>query len=538
MTLRVKINLIVVTLLLSFLAGVMAIELRAMRRAINEEVVAANQVASRLLQRTAFSRYTEGVPSMLAFLQGIGRVRSSDIILFDSMGEILYRSPASTYKPGRDAPDWFDRLVAPPASVQFITFPDGKLEMRSNASRAVVDAWDDTVALLTVSTVLAIVLGISLNWLVGRTVRPFATIVDGLNRIEAGRFETRLPALSGAEAASIGSAFNRMADRLETNLDSERRAIRAELQLSDSRVLARWIDRRIEAERRAIARELHDEFGQSVTALRSIALSIARRTEASDRASSEAARTIADETSRLYEAMRGIIPRLTPMVLDNLGLADALRDLVERSQRAHPQQRICLVGSPEALRLDPERSLALYRAAQEGLTNALRHGRPTEVTLALARLDDGTVELQVINDGLGPVAVGSGPGPGPGPSGTPGAAVDADHYGLRWLAERLAGFGGALTLAPRSGGGAVLTIRVPPAPPGADPATDDPATDDPATDLAGADVATTDVATTDLAATDVAATDVAATDLAATGADRARTDRDSDGPTPGEVSRS
>lgn len=520
MTLRLKINLIVVTLLLSFLAGVMAIELRAMRRAINEEVVAANQVASRLLQRTAFSRYTEGVPSMLAFLQGIGRVRSSDIILFDSMGEILYRSPASTYKPGRDAPDWFDRLVAPPASVQFITFPDGKLEMRSNASRAVVDAWDDTVALLTVSTVLAIVLGISLNWLVGRTVRPFATIVDGLNRIEAGHFETRLPALSGAEAASIGSAFNRMADRLETNLDSERRAIRAELQLSDSRVLARWIDRRIEAERRAIARELHDEFGQSVTALRSIALSIARRTEASDRASSEAARTIADETSRLYEAMRGIIPRLTPMVLDNLGLADALRDLVERSQRAHPQQRICLVGSPDELRLDPERSLALYRAAQEGLTNALRHGRPTEVTLALVRLDEGTVELQVINDGLGPVAVASGPGsdPDPDPSGTPGAAVGADHYGLRWLAERLAGFGGALTLAPRSGGGAVLTIRVPPAPPGADPATDDPATDP-----EGADVATTDGA---------------ATDLAATGADRARTDRDSDGRTPGEVSRS
>ena len=444
MTLRFKINLIVITLLLSFVAAVMAIELRSMRRAINEEVVAANRVASQLLQRTALHHVAQGVPAMQAFLEGIGRVRSNDITLLDSAGHVLYRSPASTYKFGRDAPAWFDRLVAPSPSVQFIAFPDGKLEMRANASRAIVDAWDDTVELLTISSGLALLLGISLNSLVGRAVRPFATIVDGLNRIEAGRFETRLPPLAGAEAASIGAAFNRMADRLETHLETERRAIRAETELSDSRLLGRWIERRIDAERRTIARELHDEFGQSLTAIRSMALSVAKRTEAGDRASSEAARTIADETSRLYEAMRGIIPRLTPLVLDDLGLADALGDLVERAQRAHPQTRVRLIGGTEDLGLDTERALALFRAAQEGLTNALRHGHPTEVTLALARRDDQAVELQVVNDGVDP-----------GPP-----ADGAEHYGLRWLAERLSAFDGELTLVPRPGGGAILSVRL------------------------------------------------------------------------------
>lgn len=459
MTLRFKINLIVLSLLLSFLTAVMAIELRSMRRAVQEEVVAANLVALQLLQRTALYHMVRGTPAMLGFLQGIGRVRSNDILLFDTDGKVLYQSPASTYKAGRDAPRWFDELVAPPPSAQFITFPDGKLEMRTNASRAVLDAWDESVQLLGVSLALVVLLALALNWLIGRDVKPLAAIVDGLNRIEGGRFETRLPALRGAEAGAIGSAFNRMAARVETQLETERRAIRAESELSDRRELSRWVDRRIEVERRAIARELHDEFGQSVTAVRSMALSIARRTEAADPTSSEAARTIADETSRLYEAMRSIIPRLAPMVLDDLGLADALRDLVERSQRAHPQTRITLVidEGVETPGLDGDQALAVYRVAQEGLTNALRHGQPDRISLGLSRLPDA-VMLQVRDDGRGPATAGDAAVPR-----APDHAPDpeAAHYGLRWLGERVAAHGGSLNLAAGPDGGAVLTMKLP-----------------------------------------------------------------------------
>jgi two-component system sensor histidine kinase UhpB len=445
MTLRLRINLIVGLLTLLLIALVLTVELRSMRAAVNEEVVAANRVAAQLLNRTAVLHATQGTPAMLDFLQGMNRVRSNDITLFDGDGNVLYQSPPSPYKPGRDAPPWFDGLIAPKPSIHSILFPGGKLEIRSNASRAIVDAWDELLVLVAGCVVLLLVLAVLLHWLVGRTVRPFDDVVRALNRVEAGEFDVRLPRLAGAEAGAIGAAFNRMVGELRNHIETERRATRAEAELSDSRSLARWVDQRIEAERRLIARELHDEFGQSVTAMRSMALSIAGRVRAVDPVASEAARTIADESSRLYDAMHDIIPRLTPIVLDNLGLADALRDLGERTRRAQPGMRVEVLVELDDTPLPADIALALYRAAQEGMSNALRHGGADGIDLRLNRESDAVV-LRVIDNGRGPAGA---------------ATAGPDHYGLRWIDERVRAFAGAVTLESGEGRGTVLTVRLP-----------------------------------------------------------------------------
>ncbi|MET0509988.1 MAG: HAMP domain-containing protein [Burkholderiaceae bacterium] len=461
MTLRVKINLIVGTLTLLFVVLVLTIELRSMRHSVNEEVVAANRVAAQLLNRTALLHAARGTPAMRDFLEGIGRVRSNEITLFDSNGDELYRSPPSPYKAGRDAPSWFERLVAPKPSVQSILFPDGKLEVRANASRAIVDAWDDARVLVIGGASMLVLLATLMHWLVGRTVRPFDAIVRALNRVQAGEFDVRLPRLAGAEAGAIGAAFNRMVGELHTHLETERRAIRAEAQLSDSRSLARWIDNRVEAERRLIARELHDEFGQSVTAMRSMALSIAHRVQATDLVASQAARTIADESSRLYDAMHGIIPRLTPLMLDNLGLADALRDLAERAERARTGARITVEVDLADTPLAGDAALALYRAAQEGVTNALRHGGADLIELSLSRHGSDIV-LRVVDNGHGldPAAAAEASG-ATGAGGTGGAAPTVDHYGLRWIGERVGALAGSVALEPGPERGAVLIVRMP-----------------------------------------------------------------------------
>ena len=116
MSLRLKINLIVAALTLLFAATVLALQLRSMRDSVHEEVVAANRVAAQLLQRTVWRYAAQGESAMLAFLQGMGRIRSNDITLFDAMGRELYRSPPATYKAGRDAPEWFSALIGPPPS--------------------------------------------------------------------------------------------------------------------------------------------------------------------------------------------------------------------------------------------------------------------------------------------------------------------------------------------------------------------------------------------------------------------------------------
>jgi two-component system sensor histidine kinase UhpB len=445
MTLRLKINLIVGTLTVLFLAAVITLQLRSMRESVHEEVVAANRVAAQLLNRTALGYAAQGTPAMLAFLQGIGRVRSNDITLYDTGGRELYRSPPSPYKAGRDAPAWFDRLISPQTPAQSIEFPDGKLVMQANASRAAVDAWDYMVWLAGSALMLLVAVNLLVFWLVGITTRPFGQIVEALDEVQAGRFDVALPPLPGREAASIGTAFNRMVGQLQDHIETEKRAVRAESQLSDSRELTRWIEQHIEQERRMIARELHDELGQSVTAMRSMALSIAQRVAPLDAQAEQAARTIAEESSRLYDAMHGIIPRLTPLVLDNFGLGEALADLAERTRRSQPDVRVELTHALGEASLSAETALALYRAAQEGITNALRHGRAQHLALSV-QADAHQVRLELVDDGQGL---------------PPEWSRRTGHHGLRWLAERAQALHGTLELGPAEPTGTRLQLVLP-----------------------------------------------------------------------------
>jgi two-component system sensor histidine kinase UhpB len=437
MSLRLQINLIVGALTVLFVALLLALQVKNLRESVHEEVVAANRVAAQMLKRTASVQAAQGTPGMLAYLRDIGRVRSNDFMLFDHQGDELYRSPPSPYKAGRDAPAWFAALIAPEPSVQQIDFPDGQLVVTANASRAELDAWDFFVPLAGGALALLLVVNLLVAWGVGRAVRPFGRIVGALNQLEGGRFDVALPHFAGREAGALAAAFNRMVGVLQQRIEAERRAVMAEQQLSDSRDLTRWIDHHIEKERHMIARELHDELGQSVTAIRSMALSVAQRMQPLDAEAERAARLIAAESSRLYDAMHGLIPRLTPLVLDNFGLADALADLAEQTRRSHAGLQLELEVDLAGARLSGDAALALYRTAQEGITNALRHGHACRIELRVsAGLD--VVTLRLLDNGSGlPEGWQQRPG----------------HYGLRWLRERVESLRGSLTLesAPRQG---------------------------------------------------------------------------------------
>jgi two-component system sensor histidine kinase UhpB len=460
MSLRLKINLIVGLLAALFVAVVLALHLRNLRDAVSEEVVAANRVAVQMLQRTVRLYTSQGTAGMLGFLQGVGRVRANDIRMVDVDGRELYVSPPSTYKAGRDAPAWFAALIAPQVKSELIAFPGGHIEAAPNASRAVLDAWDNIVRFAGIAVALLACVVALVTWLVGRAVRPFGAIVRAIGDVQAGRFDTSLPALPGREAGTIAQAFNRMVVQLRDHIETEKRAVRAETKLHDSRELARWVDRHVEEERRLIARELHDEFGQSVTAMRSMALAVAQGAKA--RADADTARTatlIADEAMRLYDAMHGVIPRLAPLVLDRFGLAEALDDLARRTRAAHPALELVVQHDLEGAALDPDTALALYRGAQEGLTNAIQHGQATRVTITLGQ-DPATappgIRLEVDDNGRGLPSEG---------------ARRAGHYGLRWLADRAEALGGSLEItshapAREAGTGARLLLRLPASDPG------------------------------------------------------------------------
>lgn len=444
MSLRLKINLLVAAVIILGVLAIIGLQLDALRKSVREEMLATNRVTVQLLNRVGLVYAGDSVQSLVRFFQQLGRVRANDITLTDEAGRLLYRSPPSTYKQGREAPAWFSALVVPDTARQVIVLPTGRLTIEAEPSRAVLDGWDDLVKLAAVGAAALVAINVLVFWAVGRAARPFSRIVDGLDRLQAGDFEVKLPPLPGQEAGAIGAAFNRMVAVLKENMDNRQRAFEAERRLSDSRELAGLIEQHIEAERREIARALHDELGQSVTAIRSLAQSVALRTAGRDAQAAEAARLIGAEAARLYDHMHGMIPRLAPMALDNLGLAEALGELVERVRASQPGARIALELAPLPASLPAAAALAAYRVVQEGVTNALRHGRAREVRVTVAAVDQ-RLAIEVVDDGVGVPDDWSGRG----------------HFGLRWLVERVEALGGTLAIIRRVEGGTVLRAALP-----------------------------------------------------------------------------
>jgi two-component system sensor histidine kinase UhpB len=444
MKLRTRLNLVVAGLTIVFVAVLLAEEIENTRSSVREEIEAANVVASQLLGPLAviYAR-AGGTEVALGLLQQLGHVRANDIKVRGSDGQILYRSPTYTYKAGRAAPAWFTHLLAPRAARHIFVLPDGaQLVIEGQPSRAILDAWDDLTRLLASAALLLVCVNALAFWSVDRALTPFPVIVRGLERLQRGDLAYRLPPLPGPEANTIAAAFNRMAQAVEDNVQAERKAREAETRLEERRELALILEQRIEEERRLIAHELHDEFGQSVTAIRSMALAIAART--SEPALVDTARLIGEEAGRLYDAMHGLIPRLLPVSLDTLGLAETLENLVRDWQRRYPSIVLSLRHDlPPAL--GSSVTLAAYRVVQEGLINALRHAQANHVDIELAS-DGGGIAVKVQDDGVGlPDDWARRPG----------------HFGLRGLCERIEHLGGTLSVGNREPRGARLCAQIP-----------------------------------------------------------------------------
>lgn len=450
MSLRLRINLMIAALIAAFTVTMLISQVLTTRQSVLEEVTASHTVATRL-----FSAFIVSAPirvaddqQMKAFLEQLGRLRSTELTFRNSAGEVVYQSPPSVYKAGRDAPRWFARLVGPPVMHEHFSIGGGELSVVSNASRAIVDGWDDAVRLLLVGLAALLLLQPSVLWLVGRATRPLRQIVLGLESMERGAYHTRLPALPSAESATIGQAFNRMAHAIEDNLYARQETAAAQDHLRQSRELARLVELRLENERRQIAQELHDETSQSVTAIRSLALSLIRR--GGDEQTAQIAKALAEAASQLHADVHELIPRLRPLALDNLGLADALVNQVDEWRTQHPQTRFSLQLGELPTELGQGMTLAAFRVLQEACVNALRHAQAQHIVLSL-KAEDAHLNLLVLDDGVG-------------------IAEDWKQrrdrgFGIRGMVERIDALGGELLIERVKPHGTLLRAWLPLGPP-------------------------------------------------------------------------
>ncbi|MEU0912515.1 HAMP domain-containing sensor histidine kinase [Streptomyces althioticus] len=218
---------------------------------------------------------------------------------------------------------------------------------------------------------------------------PLDRVTRLMTTVDLLRPGQRLPVRGGGEVAELVSTFNAMLERLE----GERAASSARAILAQ------------EGERRRIAQELHDEVGQSMTA---VLLALKR-------ASDEASEPLREELLQAQEITRGsldevrrLVRRLRPGVLDDLGLVSAVTSLTTEFS-THTGLRVARRFDPDLPALDQETELVIYRVAQEGLTNAARHAEARRVEVALRAVGD-TVVLEVADDGRGIGAAREGAG--------------------------------------------------------------------------------------------------------------------------------
>jgi two-component system sensor histidine kinase UhpB len=425
MSLRLQVNCIITALMAIFAAVLIGLQIDNTRRSVHEEVVGGNVVATQLLSRMQWVYGSSGLSGMAAFLTQVGRIRANDVQLRDTHNALIYRSPPPVYKAGREAPGWYASIVSPPLSPKEIKLPDGRLLLQADASRAVLDGWDDLKPMLWM-VFLGFVLGNVLVFaLMGQVLKPLHKVVQGLRDMADGDYDTRLSALTGREGRQITAAFNRMAQSVQDSIEAKRLAKEAGQALAESREFTQMFQQRIELERGAISRELHDELGQQVTAIKSVGLVIARRATGKDPAIEQSARLVMDCADQIYDGMHRLISKLRPLALEQGGLHDALRDLLGDFQLHHPDL-VLQASLPASLdALDNALATALYRIVQEAVNNALRHAQAQRINVRVSQLDQ-VLELEVVDNGIGRVTEFQTKG----------------HFGLSGMRERAQALGG------------------------------------------------------------------------------------------------
>jgi len=270
--------------------------------------------------------------------------------------------------------------------------------------------------------VLGLVVTLAANaYLLRRALTPLERLAQRMETVDLLRPGQRLQVLRNDEISRVVVAFNRMLDRLE-----------GERQQSGRRILLAQ-----EAERVSIARDLHDEVGQVLTGVLLHLDAIAEHAPEHRQEIGEAKHSV----RRALDEVRRISSELRPEMLEQLGLVSALTELTTTFSRLSGIS-VDRRFDPSLPKLAPEAELAVYRIAQESLTNVARHAGATHVTVALEHGLDSVV-LRVVDDGQG------------------FAGEPEEHGGLRGMRERAVLVGAALAIKQAPSGGVEVRLEVP-----------------------------------------------------------------------------
>jgi two-component system sensor histidine kinase UhpB len=436
---------IALVLLAALLAGSVLTWLGAQRK-VAQEIDAAMSVSRATVERamTAISRSfrpEQHLASIVSVFDGDRHVRAS---LVTPRGDVLLSSRRPDLP--NAVPAWFAGLfagerqtvtMAPPGGLDAF----GSIVLEADPLSEIDAIWGDAVSNFSLLALIAVLILGFVWWTLEWALKPLERLAAAFGDIGDGRAGVMVPEQGPADLKPLYAGFNAMSQRL------------AEMAARNA-ALTRQLDRVQEEERSGLARDLHDEVSPFLFAVDVDAATV-ERLAGGKRLTAKAAQQIAQRAGAIREAtghmkrqVRQILGQLRPEGAVALGLEEALLHLAAQVEERHP--RVSVDVAVDETSFGATLDSAIQRLVREAVNNALKHGTPAHIRIAVTA-SQGAIDVEVVDDGGGMRE------PAPGA---------ASGYGLAGMKERVEALGGAFTVGAPADAAGVRVHAVLPRPAG------------------------------------------------------------------------
>ena len=438
MSLRFRLIALVIVALTAGLAfgGVVTLVTasRSVRAEMRSALVVAQQTADNVIRTIDVS--ADPRRDLDDLIASFGGNRHLRVWLVGGPGPAEVR-PVDDRPPFGSVPSWFARWIGVKREARNIPVmigghPFGTVVIQTDPRNEILEVWDELSGSLVLLLVFASATIPLIYLLVGRTLRPLGRLARAMEQVGQGDYAIRLDDRLTPELARLRDSFNLMAARLAAT-DADNRRLHEQLLTLQ------------EEERNDIARDLHDEIGPFLFAINVDIANLSRLLK-EGRAGELAAtmQSITEAARHLQRQVRGMLSRLRPIRLAELGLVEAIGGLIEFWRRRYPDIEYRATVAPDSENLGDRLDTTMYRVVQECLSNAVRHGQPRLITVSVRREpSSGGIVVDVTDDGTGT------------------EVEPAMGYGLIGMEERVRAVGGRLRFANLPSGGFSVSAVLP-----------------------------------------------------------------------------